>query len=373
MIQALTASSSPARARARARARSSRSATPSSRSSASSAPTRRAFAAMRDHFAERPGPRASAGTRSTSTSPSARPRRCSALSTRSSPVRGARRRAVRRAGRCATTRSRSARPGWSSSGRRRRRTRARPSALGAAAGTPAARPAAARLARLIARRIQRWTRDPEGAEDPESLAAVQGPAPAARRLLVLVRRRNEFVEELVRELKQLRRAGRRRRPHGPDRAAGGHGPDRAGPLPAAAGRRPDPGDGPQGPLVGSTRSSSSPWPTAAGHALAAAAGGPGERPCHGRMAWDLCRAAGPGRLPAALRALSPSCSADGAAGRACWPASARKPPTRSRSSSSLALAYEREHRASLEGFLHWLEAGGRRSSATWSTAAARSG
>jgi len=54
-----------------------------------------------------------------------------------------------------------------------------------------------RLARLIAARIQRWTRS----DDPEGWLPSKGRQMRAGDVLVLVRRRNAFVEELVRELK----------------------------------------------------------------------------------------------------------------------------------------------------------------------------
>ena len=65
------------------------------------------------------------------------------------------------------------------------------------------RPPRARLARLIAWKIWHWTRDPVGADDPESWLASKVRRLRPEDCLVLVRRRNEFVEELVRELKQL--------------------------------------------------------------------------------------------------------------------------------------------------------------------------
>ena len=58
-----------------------------------------------------------------------------------------------------------------------------------------------RLAQLIARRIHYWTLDPEGAEDPESFLASKDRRLRPQDFLILVRRRNEFVEEVVRELK----------------------------------------------------------------------------------------------------------------------------------------------------------------------------
>ncbi len=66
-----------------------------------------------------------------------------------------------------------------------------------------AAPARSRLARLIARRIWRWTRAPdaEAGDDTHLLSQDRRLRPGD--ILVLVRRRNAFVEELVRELKQL--------------------------------------------------------------------------------------------------------------------------------------------------------------------------
>ena len=65
-------------------------------------------------------------------------------------------------------------------------------------------PARARLAELIARRIWRWTTDPGGATDPESLLESKARRLRPGDILILVRRRNEFVEELVRALKRLK-------------------------------------------------------------------------------------------------------------------------------------------------------------------------
>jgi len=65
------------------------------------------------------------------------------------------------------------------------------------------RPPRARLARLIAWRIWHWTRAPAGADDPESWLASKVRRLRPEDFLILVRRRNAFVEELVRELKQL--------------------------------------------------------------------------------------------------------------------------------------------------------------------------
>jgi ATP-dependent helicase/nuclease subunit A len=66
-----------------------------------------------------------------------------------------------------------------------------------------AAPARSRLARLIARRIWRWTTAPdaEAGDDTRLLSKDRRLRPGD--ILVLVRRRNAFVEELVRELKRL--------------------------------------------------------------------------------------------------------------------------------------------------------------------------
>ncbi len=64
-------------------------------------------------------------------------------------------------------------------------------------------PAMRRLARKIARLIHYWTIDPKGEEDRECLLASKGRRLRPDDVLILVRRRNTFVEELVRELKAL--------------------------------------------------------------------------------------------------------------------------------------------------------------------------
>jgi ATP-dependent helicase/nuclease subunit A len=63
-------------------------------------------------------------------------------------------------------------------------------------------PPRARLAEEIASRIWRWTRDPESDDDPEAQLPARGRRMRPGDVMVLVRRRNEFVEELVRALKQ---------------------------------------------------------------------------------------------------------------------------------------------------------------------------
>ncbi len=61
----------------------------------------------------------------------------------------------------------------------------------------------ARLARLIAKKIHHWTLSKKGSSDPEAWLASKNRRMTPGDLLVLVRRRNDFVEELVRELKTL--------------------------------------------------------------------------------------------------------------------------------------------------------------------------
>ncbi len=64
-------------------------------------------------------------------------------------------------------------------------------------------PAPLRLARLVARRIWYWTQAPEGAADPQCRLAAKGRRMRPGDVMILVRRRNSFIAELVRELKTL--------------------------------------------------------------------------------------------------------------------------------------------------------------------------
>ena len=59
----------------------------------------------------------------------------------------------------------------------------------------------ARLARLIAQKIAHWTQDPQTAPGRESWLSAQDRPVRPGDILILVRRRNAFVEEVVRELK----------------------------------------------------------------------------------------------------------------------------------------------------------------------------
>ena len=63
-------------------------------------------------------------------------------------------------------------------------------------------PAPLRLARLVARRIWYWTQSEEGASDPDCHLAGQGRRIRPGDVMVLVRRRNSFNVELVSELKK---------------------------------------------------------------------------------------------------------------------------------------------------------------------------
>ncbi|GAB4395016.1 MAG: double-strand break repair helicase AddA [Kiloniellaceae bacterium] len=64
-------------------------------------------------------------------------------------------------------------------------------------------PAPLRLARLVARRIWYWTQAPEGAADPDCQLTAKGRRIRPGDVMILVRRRNSFITELVRELKRL--------------------------------------------------------------------------------------------------------------------------------------------------------------------------
>ncbi|MEO3427642.1 double-strand break repair helicase AddA [Pelagibius sp. CAU 1746] len=64
-------------------------------------------------------------------------------------------------------------------------------------------PAPLRLARLVARRIWYWTQAPEGAGDPACQLTAKDRRMRPGDVMILVRRRNSFITELVRELKTL--------------------------------------------------------------------------------------------------------------------------------------------------------------------------
>ncbi|MGH6945693.1 MAG: double-strand break repair helicase AddA [Kiloniellales bacterium] len=63
-------------------------------------------------------------------------------------------------------------------------------------------PSQTRLAKVLAARIRHWTLDPAGAKDPDCRLPARERRIRPGDILVLVRRRNAFVEELVRALKQ---------------------------------------------------------------------------------------------------------------------------------------------------------------------------
>ncbi|MEE9209905.1 MAG: 3'-5' exonuclease, partial [Kiloniellales bacterium] len=226
-------------------------------------------------------------------------------------------------------------------------------------------PARARLAKLIARRIERWTKTP--APDGPGLQGTEAWLRSKDRrlrpgdILVLVRRRNEFVEELVRELKRLEvpvagvdRMVLRDQLAVMDLVALGRVlllPEDDLTLATVL----------KGPLVGLSeaqlftlayRRKGSLWDALTRHARrdpafrAARAHLTGLRaradfvPPYELFAEVLTRDWGHGRGRAALLArLGPEAD----------------DPIQE--FLSLALAYEREHAPSLEGFLHWLEAG----------------
>ncbi|WP_343564065.1 double-strand break repair helicase AddA [Kiloniella sp. b19] len=63
--------------------------------------------------------------------------------------------------------------------------------------------ARARLASILAKRIYGWTRDPQRGDDPDCQLHSKGRRIEPGDVLILVRRRNAFVDELIRELKEL--------------------------------------------------------------------------------------------------------------------------------------------------------------------------
>ena len=204
----------PPRTRVRRRRRAS------SRSSPSRAPTRPSSTA-RPSPARRAGAGGGAAVGGTRRwrSRSAPPRRCWRWSTRCSPIR-------------------SPPPGWRTPGSLRHfADRAGACRDGGTVAARAAAPAAAapqpwtvperlpgpglRARRPLAETLARWIAAQIGTTG--LLAAAAGVWPPGD-VLVLVRRRNAFARALVRALKSRRRAGRRARPDGADRAAGGGRP-----------------------------------------------------------------------------------------------------------------------------------------------------
>ena len=214
-----------------------------------------------------------------------------------------------------------------------------------------------RLARLIARRIHYWTLDPEGAEDPESRLPSKDRRLQPEDFLILVRRRNEFVEEVVRELKLLQVPVA-----GVDRMVL---TDQLAVMDLVALGRflLMPEDDLtlatvlKGPFVGFDE----------GQLFALAHDRPGTlwqalrdgraETLHGRMAWDLLS-----ELLAQADTLPPYELYAELLGRRRGRESllarlGREAADPIEEFLGLALAYEREHPPSLEGFLHWLEAG----------------
>ena len=63
--------------------------------------------------------------------------------------------------------------------------------------------ARARLATILARRIYGWTRDPQRTEDSDCQLLSKGRRIEPGDILILVRHRNAFVDELIREMKEL--------------------------------------------------------------------------------------------------------------------------------------------------------------------------
>jgi ATP-dependent helicase/nuclease subunit A len=226
-----------------------------------------------------------------------------------------------------------------------------------------AMPARARLARTIARKIWDWTRAPgEGGKNADSWLDAKGRRIRPGDILVLVRRRNAFVEELVRELKRLDVPVA-----GVDRMVL---PDQLAAMDLAALGRflLLPEDDLtlavvlKGPLVGLSeeqlfdlaydRGKKSLWQALAAKAEADTA----YRTAHAQLSDLLARA--DFEAPHELFAEVLTRDWGGASGRARL--LARLGPDANDPIDefvSLALAYEREHAPSLQGFLHWLEAG----------------
>ncbi len=214
-----------------------------------------------------------------------------------------------------------------------------------------------RLARLIARRIHYWTLDPAGADDPESQLPSKDRRLHPEDFLILVRRRNEFVEEVVRELKLLRVPVA-----GVDRMVL---TDQLAVMDLIALGRflLMPEDDLtlatvlKGPFVGFDEEQlfelAYDRPGALWQALRESQG----KTLHARVAWDLLSdllaqadSLPPYELFAELRGRR--------RGRESLLARlGREAADPIEEFLGLALAYEREHPPSLEGFLHWLEAG----------------
>lgn len=226
-----------------------------------------------------------------------------------------------------------------------------------------AMPARARLARTIARKIWDWTRAPgNGGAGAESWLDSKGRRIRPGDILVLVRRRNAFVEELVRELKRLDVPVA-----GVDRMVL---PDQLAAMDLAALGRflLLPEDDLtlavvlKGPLVGLSeeqlfdlaygRGKTTLWQSL----TAKADGNETYRLAHAQLSDLLARA--DFVAPHELFAEVLTRDWNGASGRARL--LARLGPDANDPIDefvSLALAYEREHAPSLQGFLHWLEAG----------------
>jgi ATP-dependent helicase/nuclease subunit A len=224
-------------------------------------------------------------------------------------------------------------------------------------------PARARLARTIARKIWDWTRSPvEGGTGDDSWLDSKGRRIKPGDILVLVRRRNAFVEELVRELKRLDVPVA-----GVDRMVL---PDQLAAMDLAALGRflLLPEDDLtlavvlKGPLVGLSeeqlfdlaygRGKKTLWQALTAKAKSDTA----YRMAHEQLSDLLARA--DFVAPHELFAEVLTRDWNGASGRARL--LARLGPDANDPIDefvSLALAYEREHAPSLQGFLHWLEAG----------------
>ena len=234
---------------------------------------------------------------------------------------------------------------------------------------PAAPPPRARLARLIAKKIWRWTAaDPpegESLRDSEAWLESRDRRLAPGDILVLVRRRNEFVEELVRELKRLKVpvAGLDRMvlPNQlavMDLVALGRVlllPEDDLTLAAVL----------KGPLIGLSEEQlftlaydrdGSLWRSLTRHARA----DPAFQTAREHLGTLLARADFVPPFELFSEVLTRAWGRHGSQNRGRAALLARLGPEAAdpiEEFLSLALAYEREHAPSLEGFLHWIEAG----------------
>src|SRR5579875_1854910 len=184
--------------------------------------------------------------------------------------------------------------------------------------------------------LARQRRAAAGARPRRAAGRHHGAGPAPQRLSWRIVARAEAAPD----------PGRRRRSPGPDRTARGPGPDRARPVPVAAGRRSDPGDGVERAVFRHRRGAEPLW------SRLRAADDPDLRQAAARLSALRARAdfAPPYELYAELLGA-------GGGRRALLERLGSEAADPVEEFLSLALAYERDHVPSLQGFLRWLETG----------------